>query len=104
MQADRDLLTCPSWRENSCQLQRLGAQLFRETYERGIVHNEWRNAMIVLRATRVARDEDQKVLVLCRYVDHAEAARRRGPPGPLAQRRSALDVPAAAARTVSDFP
>jgi superfamily II DNA or RNA helicase len=66
----RDFI-CPTWRENPRQLRTLGALMFKEMYERGIVENDSRNQLLLEVICRhVAQNE--KVLVLCSRVPHME--------------------------------
>jgi len=77
----RDVV-CPGWQANPRALRSLGARLFTETYERGIMNNGARNSMVVLTAVQHATRQE-KVLVLCSRVPHAAAlmddARRLNP-------------------------
>jgi superfamily II DNA or RNA helicase len=74
---------CPNWRSDpQGLLSRLGASLFREMYERGVMRNDARNALVIGTAVRHAGADD-RFLVLCNRVPHAEAlyqaVRRRVP-------------------------
>jgi superfamily II DNA or RNA helicase len=62
---------CPSWRDNPRQLKYLGAMMFKEAYERGIVENESRNRLF-LEAICRHMAQNEKVLVLCSRVPHME--------------------------------
>jgi superfamily II DNA or RNA helicase len=62
----------PDWRDAPRQLQAMGAVLFRETYERGIMNNTDRNKIVLAVANQHAV-AGEKVLVLCSRVPHAGA-------------------------------
>lgn len=63
---------CPDWRDDpQGLLGRLGGELFRYAYERGITENVRRNDLIVETAVKHAAAGD-KFLVLCNRVSHAE--------------------------------
>lgn len=66
----RDFI-CPTWRDNPRQLRTLGALMFKEMYERGIVENDARNNLLLEVICRhMAAGE--KVMVLCSRVPHMD--------------------------------
>lgn len=73
----RDLV-CPTWRDNPRQLVTLGTELFRVTYDAGIVNNMERNALVLGTAHRHASAGD-KFLILVNRLDHAEDLAQKYP-------------------------
>ncbi len=72
---------CPNWRDNPKQLQKLGHALFANAYTRGILNNDARTRSTLDLVSRHI-GQNEKVLVLCTRVPHADAlsvsARLRG--------------------------
>ncbi len=64
---------CPNWRSDpQGLLSKLGGVLFREAYERGIMRNDARTALVINTALRHVEMGD-RFLVLCNRIPHADA-------------------------------